>query len=392
MEKQQVKVRMFGTLELEYNGNVISEEEIHSKKQWLLLAYIVYFRHKNIPQKELLKQVWNLDDEGTNVLKTAMYRLRTMLSDKFGTEFGHTFICCHNKSCFIGEEYEVSCDYEDFEEGLKQVKALSGEEEQQNLLQNIFELYRGDFLNDFSEEVWITPVSIYYRSLYLELVQNILAICEMHKLYKEAVELLRQADKVIKYEESIYVPLLRILNHMGNYEDAVQVYERLEDMLMVTCGVKPSNEVKKLYYEAVQALNVKRLSTEELLTVMEQADVKGALYCEFDLFKVVYQAYIRGAERCDNDLCLVMIAVTDLQDKSLSQRSLTTCVTNLTELLCVNLRSGDIVSMCTASQFVLLLQNANKCNAQVAIERIKKAFYRKYPHTPAKLTCHIREI
>ena len=392
MEKQKVYIRMFGTMELEYGGKVLSEAEVHSQKQWLLLAYIIYFRHKTIPQKELLKNLWDLDDEGSNVLKTAMHRLRAMLSDAFGTEFGHTFICCHNKQCFVGEQYEVSCDYEVFEEGLKQEKKQHREEKQLEIFRNMFELYRGDFLNNFSEKAWITPISIYYRSVYLELVQTILAICETQKFYKEAIELLGRAGEVMKYEESIYVPLIRILVHMENYEDAVQVYERLDDMLTVTYGVKPSKEAKNLYHEAVQALNAKKLGIEELPAIMQQETAKGALYCEFELFKTVYQAYVRGAERNESTLCLALIDITDLQDNPLSKRSLSTCVTNLIELLCGNLRSGDIVSMCTASQFALLLQNTNEENAKVALERIKKVFYRQYPHTPAKLTCYIKNL
>lgn len=392
MKKKKVRIRMFGTMELEYNGTVISEAQIRSQKQWLLLAYIIYFRHKAILQKELLKNLWDLDEEGSNVFKTTMHRLRTMLSDAFGEEFGRSFISCSNKQCNIGEEYEVSCDFETFEEGLKQAKELQREEERLGAFKTMFELYRGDFLTDFSEKAWITPISIYYRSLYLELVQNILSICEAQRFYTEAIELLGRAGEVMKYEESIYVPLIRILIRMENYADAVRVYEHLSDMLTVTYGVKPSQEAKTLYHEAVQALNAKKLDIEELPGIMEQESAKGALFCEFELFKAVYQAYLRGAERSDTELCLILIDITDLQDKQLSKRSLTTCVANLKELLCTNLRSGDIVSMCTASQFVVLLQNANDTNADVAIERIKKVFYRQYPHTPAKLTGHIKEI
>jgi len=392
MEKKKVNIRMFGSMELEYDGKVISAADVRSQKQWQLLAYIAYFRHKNIPYKELLERIWNIDMDGSNVLKTAMHRLRAMLSDTFGAEFGRTFICCHNKQCSVGEEYEVFCDFEFFEEGLKRAKELNREEERLEVFRTMFELYRSDFLSDFSERDWIIPISIYYRSLYLELVHNILAICETQKFYKEAIEFLGRAGEVMKYEESIYVPLIRILIHMENYEDAVQVYERLAEMLTVTYGVKPSNEAKKLYHEAVQALHAKKLSIEELPVIMDQEISKNALYCEFELFKAVYQAYVRGAERNDSALCLAVVDVTDLQDNPLSKRSLTTCITNLIEVLCGNLRSGDIVSMCTASQFVLLLPNADTDNAQVALERIKKIFYRQYPHTPAKLTCYIKSI
>jgi len=192
----------------------------------------------------------------------------------------------------------------------------------------------------------------------------------------------------MKYEEAIYVPLIRILVRMGKYSDAIQVYGRLNDMLSVTYGVKPSTEAKNLYLEAMYALNTKKVSMEELPSIIMEED-RGAMYYDFDMFKSLCQAYQRGAERNETEICLALIDITDVQEKPLPKRSLTVCVLNLKELLCSNLRAGDVVSMCTNSQFVLLLQNVVKENAERVMERIKHHFYKQYPHTPAKLTCHV---
>lgn len=393
MQKQRIKIKMFGTLELEYNGKTICESDSRSPKLWLLLTYIICSRYRTISQKELLEELWGIDADETNVLKTTLHRLRRMLSEQFDQEFAQSFIVCRNKQYSVGDEYEFLCDFEEFEEGIKQAKTLNDEKERLTLYQQMFELYSGDFLAEFSEESWVTPLFAYYRSRFLELVQNILIICEKQKYYKEAIDILGRAGEVMKYEESVYVPLIRILIRMENYADAIQVYERLNDMLKVTYGVKPSKEARNLYYEAQQAMNTKRLSIEELPAVlMEQESDRGALYCEFDLFKMVYQAYVRGIERSDKNICLVLLDITDLQDKMLSKRSLATCTLNLKGLLCNNLRSEDIVSMCTPSQFVLLLQNVEEETALIAIERIKTIFYKQYPHTPAKLTCRVNNL
>ena len=391
MEKQKINVRMLGTLELEYNGKILNEADNRSQKLWMLLAYIVFYHKKSVSQKEVLEALWN-QDEGANVLKTTLHRLRKMLAEVFGEEFAHSFIGCHNKNYFIGEEYEIICDAEAFELGVKLAKEERTEKEKLSRFWEMFELYRGDFLSNFSEEGWVIPLSIFYRSIYLELVQNVLNICERQKLYKEAVGFLGRAGELMKYEESIYVPLIRILIRMENYSDAVQVYERLNDMLEVTYGVKPSKEAKNLYQEAIQALNIRKLDMPGLMSSLEQEGEKKALFCDFDMFKLVYHSYIRGAERNHTEICLGLIDITDLQDGLLSKRSLSTCVTNLKELICNNLRSGDIVTMCTPSQFSLILQHTTEETAMIAMERIKTTFYKQYPHTPAKLTCHVRSI
>ena len=389
METQQVKIRMFGSFEVEYDGKVITEADNRSAKLWLLLAYLICNRHKPITQKMLLEDLWNSDSTETNVLKATLHRLRQMLSEHFGEEFGHGFIVCQKKIYSIAEEYELLCDFEQFDLLHKQTKKVKSDDEKFSLYREMFELYRGEILEDFSDASWMMSWSVQYRSVYLELIQNILEICERQQRYKEALEILSRAGEVMKYEESIYVPLIRILVRMGKYADAIQVYGRLNDMLSVTYGVKPSKEAKNLYNEALYALNTQKVSIKELPELLMQEEDRGALYYDFDMFKSLCQAYRRGAERNENDICIGLMDITDVQDMLLPKRSLTVCVVNLKELLCSNLRSGDVVSMCTGSQFVLLLQNVEKENAEKVMERIKHLFYKQYPHTPAKLSCYV---
>lgn len=390
METHQVKVRMFSSFEIEYNGKIISESDNRSSKLWLLLAYLLCNRKTQVTQKMLMEDLWNTDNAETNVLKATLHRLRLMLSEHFGEEFGRDFIVCQKKTYSIAEEYPVVCDFEELDALWEEVKAKKGDEERLALYKKMFELYGGELLEDFSDASWLMPMSLKYRSMYLELVHNILEICERQQRYKEALEILSRAGEVMKYEESIYVPLIRILVRMGKYSDAIQVYGRLNDMLSVTYGVKPSKEAKNLYNEAMYALNTNKVTIEELpVAVMKEEEERGALYYDFDMFKELCRAYQRGAERSENEICLALVDITDIQDKILPKRSLTVCVVNLKELLCGNLRAGDAVSMCTNSQFVVLLQNIIKENAEKVVERIKKQFYKQYPHTPAKLTCRV---
>jgi len=121
MEKHKVKVRMFGTLELEYNGQVLDETENRSQKLWMLLSYIIFYRNKVISQKELMDALWNQDDDGSSVLKITLHRLRKMLSEKFGEKMWvertyrgfvypggeslyDAYLRMHKELCRIGEE------------------------------------------------------------------------------------------------------------------------------------------------------------------------------------------------------------------------------------------------------------------------------------------------
>lgn len=393
MEKHTVQIHTFQSLGLEYQEKSISEADNRSQKMWLLLAYILYFRHRGINQEELLSAIWNADEISNSVLKTALHRLRAMLAENFGEDFGHSFIVCRRGNYGIDESYEVSCDFEEFDRCLKTAKLTENEDEMLELYRQAFEIYQGDFLSTFGDTPWVTPISIYYHNMYLEVVSSMLDICEKQRKYTEAIDILRRASDVEKYEETLYVHLIRNLIQTEKYKDAVHVYKHLNDMLNATFGVQPSKEAKALYHEAMHALSAEQVTVDQLPELLAgQERKRGALYCEFEFFKEIYHAYARSIDRNGSSIAMVLISLTDLQDRLLSKRSLNVAVTNLKEVICANLRTGDIVSMCTPSQFVVLLPNADEENSEIAMERIKKAFFRKYPHSPAKLTCEARDV
>ena len=65
---------------------------------------------------------------------------------------------------------------------------------------------------------------------------------------------------------------------------------------------------------------------------------------------------------------------------------------NLRDLVCSNLRKGDIASQCSISQYILMLPYANYENSCMVCERIVKAFYRQYPHSPAELHFFVQPL
>ena len=220
-----------------------------------------------------------------------------------------------------------------------------------------------------------------------------LEIYEKKQRYNDSIDILKKAGEVEKYEEVIYIHLIRNLIQTENFKEAVKVYKHLNTMMVDTYGTQPSEEAQQLYQNAVHALSKELISADEISTMVLQQDTEGgALYCEFEVFKALCRAYHRGMERNNIEGRLILLTITDVQDKALSKRSLTVCVENLKKLLYGNLRSGDMVSMCTPSQFVLLLPNVDEKNAEVVMERVMERFYKKYPHTPAKLTFHITDM
>ena len=56
------------------------------------------------------------------------------------------------------------------------------------------------------------------------------------------------------------------------------------------------------------------------------------------------------------------------------------------------LRKSDIMSRCSASQFVVLLLQANYENSRMVCDRIVRSFGRTYPHSPAKIHVSVMPV
>ena len=65
---------------------------------------------------------------------------------------------------------------------------------------------------------------------------------------------------------------------------------------------------------------------------------------------------------------------------------------NLKNLMCLNLRRGDVAARCSVSQYIVMLPQANYENACMVMERIVRAFFRQYPHSPAQLRYSVQPL
>jgi hypothetical protein len=180
---------------------------------------------------------------------------------------------------------------------------------------------------------------------------------------------------------------------MGNQKGAIAVYEEMSELFFSNFGVMPSDELRALYRKATRTVNNHALSVEDLRDQLKEEHViGGAMLCTYDFFKILYRSETRTMARTGNTahLCLLTVAAKD--GSELPKRSLDRAMENLQELIRQNLRKGDVASQCSVSQYVILLPRANYENSHMVANRLMTAFYRRYPHSPARLRCVVQPL
>ena len=101
---EALNVQMLGGFSISTRTKQISDRDNRSRKMWILLAYLIYHRHRIILQEELIELLWGEDEQGANpvgALKTMFHRVRMMLDKLWGTttEAGHRQHRC--RSCAL---------------------------------------------------------------------------------------------------------------------------------------------------------------------------------------------------------------------------------------------------------------------------------------------------
>ena len=395
MEPLDLQVRMLGGFSIRLGGKEINDSDNRSRKVWLLMAYMIYCRNRSISQEELADLLWGEEERSSNpinALKTMFHRVRSLLN-QLDSSAGHSLIVRQEGTYAWNQEVPFSLDTDDFEALCR--KGASEEDEEARLETDLqaLALYGGDFLPKLSAEPWVVPISAYFHNLYIRTVQEVLPLLEGRGRLEEAAELCRKSVVVEPYNELLYQHLMQDLLTLGRQQEVISVYEDMSQLLFDNFGIMPSDETRAIYREAMRTVNDKAVS---IITLREQLrepeGSAGALFCDYDFFKVLYHAEARAVARSGDAVHICLLSVTGDQNQELPKRSLDRCMENLQELIRTSLRKGDIAARCSISQYILMLPQANYENSCRVCERIIRAFGRQYPHSPASLHYSVQPL
>ena len=385
---EAIQVQMLGEFTIRYGDCVISDSNDRSHRVWSLLAYLLVNRRREFTQEELINLCWSGgtgSSDPANALKSVFHRIRALL-DRLEDGLGHQLLLRRSGRYVWNEEVPITLDIEQFEERCRRGDREKEPEARLRAYQAAVGCYRGDLLPRLSGEIWVMPLETYYHGLYAGAVSSAIEILEDCGRTEELAALCRQAVKIEPYKEEFYEHLMGALIENGDNREAMAVYDDMSEMLFSDFGVMPGESLRELYRQASRTVNDHTLSMDELrMQLQEENSAGGAMLCEYDFFKILYRMQARAVARMGIAVHICLLSVTAKDGSALARRSLDGVMEKLPPLLRGNLRRGDVISRCSVSQFVIMLPQANYENSCMVAERLTGAFYRRYPHSSARL-------
>lgn len=395
MNGPTLQVQMLGQFTLRYGDRTISDSDDRSRRVWSLLAYMLYNHGRSFAQEELIHLYWSNSEKSAdpgNALKSIFHRIRTAL-DKLQPGLGRLLIRRKAGRYFWNNVIPLSLDIEDFEAHFHAAEAAGDDDVRLAEYQAALALYAGDPLPRMTDEIWTIPIVAYYHSLYTRAAAGAIELLEKQERTAEAVALCRRAIHIEPYQEDLYEHLMRGLLRTGDMKGAMSVYEEMSEQLFAHFGVMPSETLRTLYRQATRTVNDRTLTMDEVCSQLaEPAPHGGAMVCEYDFFKILYRAEARSIARNGHSANICLLSVSGKDGEMLARRSLDPAMNNLQVLVQNNLRRGDVIARCSISQYIILLPQANYENSRMVADRLVSAFYRRYPHSPARLRYTVQPL
>lgn len=395
MNGPTLQVQMLGQFTLRYGDRTISDSDDRSRRVWSLLAYMLYNHGRSFAQEELIHLYWSNNEKSAdpgNALKSIFHRIRTAL-DKLQPGLGRLLIRRKAGRYFWNNAMPLSLDIEDFEAHFHAAEAAGDDDVRLAEYQSALALYAGDPLPRMTDEIWTIPIVAYYHSLYTRAAAGAIELLEKQERTAEAVALCRRAIHIEPYQEDLYEHLMRGLLRTGDMKGAMSVYEEMSEQLFAHFGVMPSETLRTLYRQATRTVNDRTLTMDEVCSQLaEPAPHGGAMVCEYDFFKILYRAEARSIARNGHSANICLLSVSGKDGEMLARRSLDPAMNNLQVLVQNNLRRGDVIARCSISQYIILLPQANYENSRMVADRLVSAFYRRYPHSPARLRYTVQPL
>lgn len=370
-----LEIQMLGDFSLRNNDRVLSGDKVRGKQIWNLLEYIMVNRHKEISMDGLIQILWREDeiDDPANALKNLAYRLRVTLKQSLGLVDDECIVYKHGAYVW-NKDIRCTIDVDVLEEAYKAAKQNNiSKEEQQLHYKKIIDIYKGNFMPQSSFKEWVVPLNVYYQRIFMESVE---AYCEilLGKLeFKAIEEICRKAIAIDPFIEVNHVLLIKALIGLQNHDRAVDHYNYVNKLFYDELGVRPSDSIVKLYHEVInknKALGQDILSIKDSLKEVD--DILGAVYCNYEEFKMIYQLEARAALRSGKSIFIALLTVTGKQKKELPKDNLDVTFEKIKNSIVSALRKDDIVTRYGRTQFLLMLSNLTYENSNMVLHRLVK--------------------
>ncbi|MFV0412375.1 MAG: BTAD domain-containing putative transcriptional regulator [Oscillospiraceae bacterium] len=381
MQVEKIKVEMLGGFSVWVNDKILISDAPKLTKPWQLFCYLILNREKFVESRKLIAMLW-ADDvlaDPANVLKNAVYSLRKELCG--GESFTDSPLIYSSGGYRFDPAVELELDVDDFVAlcaRARQEKS-AGLEERAALFRQALDAYKGDFLPQLDQDLWVVPLVLEHKQRYMECANEFCDLLWKNKQFKEMLNVASMANMIDPVDEASTVFLFRALEALRMYRVIVTSYSKTSRYFEDTFGSQPPTEVRKIYAGASERIN----KTEQDIIVIktelsgiegESRPQRGAYFCTYNSLKHIYPLLKRAAERSSQVLVLALFTLAQAKTSPTANYDLARIMAEFKVVAMNNLRKADAIARYSKNQYVMLLTVNSLEDGRLVRDRIRESF------------------
>jgi LuxR family transcriptional regulator, maltose regulon positive regulatory protein len=239
----EIRFSTFGSFKILLQGKEIAGWRTRKARD--LLAYLVHAADP-VSKERIEDDLWpdqELSFRDTGLFRTNLYYLRRKLEQEGLPGY---IVTRNGKYCLASKCFSLdSTEFEKLIGAARQGRPLR--EADVAALEQAVRLYRGDYLEDLNDYLWVVPRQFQLRQLYLN---TLLAMAEYYytnKLYPRAEQYLLKAKSVDPLSENAHCLLLKVLAATRRRSALHAMHGQFKQLFLDEVGVLPSPGTENIY-------------------------------------------------------------------------------------------------------------------------------------------------
>ena len=393
-KKAILNVRMLGDFSITYEGRQVSFGKNTATKAMKLLQILIYYGEQGIAREKLLNALYVREElaDAANNLRVTAHRLKKMIIDAGLPEYDYIVI---KKGIYRwNAPVPTVVDARKFQELYEEAQNCADTKQKEELLKQVCNMYRGEFLPEISGDEWVLLESVQYKKLYSnalkELCDGLIEKCD----YEEALLFCEPACRLYPFDEWQSIKIECFLG-MKRYKEAMKEYDDTAKLFFEELGISPSERLMEQFDQmSSQLKHVKPKEIQDIKQrLKEDKGQGGAYYCSLPSFRDSYRLVTRMLERSGQSAYLMLCSLTDGKGHPLEKpEKLELLSEELQNTIQHCLRKGDSFTKYSPSQYLVLLIGTNKENCGLIFDRIRKYFAREHRSWNKYVECYVSSV
>lgn len=379
--ENSVRIQMMGNYLIYIDEQRIENPVSKTRKGSALMSFLILNRGKLVANQRLLRELWpaNTATNPENALKTLVSRVRSMLN-QMAPGLGKSIIS--DRGAYHWEAQEgVRIDVLEIMDIFDTLGKTRDETALKQLFQRLINLYKGDLYQtgDLNEE------AAYAEQLhrqYLNAVYQYLDLLRKDGDYNEISAVCRTALNVDNFDDHLHIELMKAMVHLNRITDAMDQYQHAANLTYRYLGTEPSKSMQDFYRQLNRSRKSLKFNMDAIRTELrDSSSERGALVCDYNMFKEIYNLQMRNLERLGTTMFLGIIMIGEADDSHTNYIRQDNIMNGLIEILRDNLRKGDIITHFAPTIVAVLLPTVNYETGSMVMERVRLLFYKRFPNS-----------